>query len=133
MFKPVTGDALSNFDPETIEFFRKRESDEQTTLALMQAPRRARHHLPIYIDKDKNPTVSMWESQHNQFWWKILLGGAFFCKRENDFDISIGFAANEFSKIYYPYGIILRRSIPISWATYIRQRAPISLFFLMAW
>ena len=35
MFKPVTGDALNNFDPETIELFRRRESDEQTTLALM--------------------------------------------------------------------------------------------------
>ena len=45
----------------------------------------------------------------------------------------VAFAANEFSKIYYPYGIILRRSIPTSWTTYIRQRAPISLFFLGAW
>ena len=80
MFKPVTGDALNAFDPETIELFRKRESDEQTTLALMQAPRRARHHMPIFIDKEKNPTVNTWETQHGQFWWKLLLGGVFFCK-----------------------------------------------------
>ena len=80
MFKPVSGDALNNFDPETIELFRKRDSDEQTTVALMQAPRRARHHLPIYIDKEKNPTISLWESQHSQIWWKLLLGCGFFCK-----------------------------------------------------
>ena len=45
----------------------------------------------------------------------------------------IAFAANEFSKIYYPYGIIVRRSIPTSWARYIRYRAPMASFFLMAW
>ena len=55
MFKPVTGDQLANFDPETIELFRKRESDPATTHALMTIPRRARHHLPIFIDKEKNP------------------------------------------------------------------------------
>lgn len=40
---------------------------------------------------------------------------------------------NEFTKIYYPYGIILRKSIPISWFTYVRQRLPIGIVFLTAW
>ena len=43
------------------------------------------------------------------------------------------YASNQFSKIYYPYGIIARRSIPITWATYVMQRAPITVFFLGAW
>ena len=45
----------------------------------------------------------------------------------------IAFAANEFSKAYYPYGIIVRRSIPMSWMTYARHRVPIGVFFLTAW
>ena len=57
MFKPVTGDALNNFDPETIELFRRRETDPVTTSQLMSLPRRARHHLPIYVDKEKNKEV----------------------------------------------------------------------------
>ncbi len=57
MFKPVTGDALNNFDPETIELFRRRETDPVTTAQLMALPRRARHHLPIYVDKEKNKEV----------------------------------------------------------------------------
>ena len=78
MFKPVTGDALKDFDPETIELFRKRESDPNTTLALLEMPRRARHHLPIYVDKEKNPTVVEWENQHKGYWWKFLVGFGFF-------------------------------------------------------
>ena len=80
MFKPVTGDGLNAFDPETIELFRKRESDERLTADLMQLPRRARHHMPIYVDKEKNPQVVAWENLHNQFWWKLLLGFGFFSK-----------------------------------------------------
>ncbi len=57
MFNPVTGDAVNAFDPETIELFRKREHNEQATLDLISLPRRARHHLPMYIDKEKNKTV----------------------------------------------------------------------------
>ena len=57
MYKPVTGDALNAFDPETIELFRKRETDPGLTAELMQLPRRARHHMPIFVDKEKNPQV----------------------------------------------------------------------------
>lgn len=52
MFKPVTGDQLAQFDPETIELYRRRPTDAGATLQLMSIPRRARHHLPLYIDKD---------------------------------------------------------------------------------
>ena len=52
MFKPVSGDQLSNFDPETIELYRRRPTDEKLTTALMNMPRRFRNYLPIYIDKN---------------------------------------------------------------------------------
>ncbi len=61
MFKPVQGDELSKFDPETIDLFRRRDSDPQTTIDLLQMPRRARHHLPIFVDKEKNKAVVAWE------------------------------------------------------------------------
>ena len=81
MFKPVTGDQLSAFDPETIELYKRRETDPQTTYELLTIPRRARHHLPIFIDKDKNKEVVEMERQHGQFWWKFLLGFGFFSKQ----------------------------------------------------
>ena len=64
MFKPVQGDELSKFDPETIDLFRRRDSDPQTTIDLLQMPRRARHHLPIFVDKEKNKEVVAWEQAH---------------------------------------------------------------------
>ncbi len=122
MFKQVQGDELSSFDPETIALFRRRESNPQTTIELMQIPRRARQHLPIFVDKEKNKEVVAWEAGHSAFWWKLLLGfGAF------------AWAANDYSKMYYPYGIIARRSIPISWLTFARQRVPMASVFLFAW
>lgn len=81
MFKPVTGEELSRFDPETIELFRRRETDPQTTVELMGLPRRARHHMPIFVDKEKNKAVVEMENQHANFWWKFLLGFGAFGKR----------------------------------------------------
>ena len=79
MFKPVQGEALQNFDPETIELYRRRENDQAVTLELLQLPRRARHHLPLYVDKEKNKEVVQWEKEHSKFMWKVGLGGVFFC------------------------------------------------------
>ena len=80
MFKPVTGDELAKFDPETIELYRRRETDPQTTFELLSIPRRARHHLPIFVDADKNPLVVQQEKEHSKFWWRFLLGFGLFCK-----------------------------------------------------
>ena len=55
MFKPVTGAELDAFDPETRELYRLRETDPQSTLELLTIPRRARHHLPLFINRDRNP------------------------------------------------------------------------------
>ena len=43
------------------------------------------------------------------------------------------FAANQFSKIYFPFGIILRRSVPQTWNQYVAFRAPIATVFLVSW
>ena len=81
MFKPVQGEALQNFDPETIELFRRREANPAETLELLQLPRRARHHLPIFVDKEKNKEVEQWEKEHGQFFWKVMFGAGFFCNQ----------------------------------------------------
>lgn len=52
MFKPVSGADLEAYDPETRELFRRRFHDPRLTVALMKIPRRARNHLPIYVDKE---------------------------------------------------------------------------------
>ena len=35
MFKPVRSDQFSEYDPETVELFRKRETDPKLTYILM--------------------------------------------------------------------------------------------------
>ena len=80
MFKPVYGDELAKFDPETIELYRRRQTDPKTTYELLHIQRRSRHHLPIIVDKNANPKVVALEKEHSQFWWKFLLGFTFFCK-----------------------------------------------------
>ena len=45
----------------------------------------------------------------------------------------LAFAAHEFSKIYFPYGLILQRANPVSWPRYFRQRVPIISFFVYVW
>ena len=52
MFKQVTGDQLAQFDPETIELYRKRHSEDRDAWALSQLARRARNHLPIPLSKN---------------------------------------------------------------------------------
>ena len=133
MFKQVSGEELASFDPETRELFTRREANPQTTFELMQIPRRARNHLPIFLDKDRNPRFAALEKEHNNFWWKFMLSFGVFGKFASIAQKSVAFACNEFSKIYYPYGIILRRSVPQSWLSYVRHRAPIGIVFLAAW
>lgn len=72
MFKPVAGDQLEQFDPETRELFSRRYHEPRVTFALMNFPRRARQHLPFYIDRS-NELVQEQERQYNQYWWKFLL------------------------------------------------------------
>ena len=79
MFKPVTGDQLAQFDPETIDLFRRRETDPSIVAQLAVLPRRARHHLPVIVDKN-NKFMQEQEREHRNFWWQLSLGFAFFGK-----------------------------------------------------
>ena len=78
MFKPVSGDALSQFDPETVELYKRRPSNPDETRLFIQLQRRARNHLPYYFDKETNPKVQMLETSLNGILWKSGLLFAFF-------------------------------------------------------
>ena len=56
MFKPVTGDALKNFDEETRNMYQRRQSDSRLTAALLTLPRVSRNNLPVVAGPD-DPTV----------------------------------------------------------------------------
>ena len=121
MFKPVSGLALQEFDEETRALYGKRESDPRLTQTLLMMPRRARSHLPVIADPD-HPWLKA--NREELKWFPAKMLGSFFF---------FNFAAQQFSKIYYPGGIIVRRSIPTTWVQYVSRRAPIGLFFLGYW
>ena len=79
MFKPVTGDQLSNFDAETQELYKKRENDPRLSYVLATAVRRTRHAMPVIVDQE-NPYIKDLESQQRRFKWQYLGMTAFFCK-----------------------------------------------------
>ena len=121
MFKPVQGDALKEFDAETRALYARRQSDSRLTEALLTLPRPSRNNLPV-VAAPNNATVAERTAYAEAFPYKLLASCAFF-----------SFACVQFSKIYFPYGIILRRSIPQTWNQYVAHRAPIGLVFLVAW
>ena len=121
MFKPVTGEALNQYDEETRALFAKRQNDPRLTHTLLCLPRVKRNHLPI-VANPEDPTVKEHAAYRASFPYKLMAGMMFFV-----------FAGNQFSKAYFPYGIILRRSIPQTMAQQISHRAPVGLIFLTLW
>ena len=101
--------------------YAKRPHDENLTTALLRLRRPSRHHLPVVAPND-HPVIREREEYLASFPYK-LMGGLFF----------FTYACNQFSKIYFPYGIVLRRSIPQTWAQYVSYRAPLGLVFLTWW
>ena len=121
MFKPVQGQDLAQFDDETRALFAKRENDPRLSYVLATIVRRNRHSLPVVVD-DENPLIQNLENQRRNFKYHFT-GMA----------LAFGFAANRFTKAYYPYGLIVRRSIP---TTPLRQASyfgPILAFYAYAW
>ena len=122
MFKPVTGAELSQFDAETVQMFAKRSSDERLTKHLLIQQRNVqRNNLPVVA----NPMLQ-WQKDREaylqSFSLKLCLGmGA--CM----------FALVQFSKAYYPAGIIIRRSIPTTPMAQLAYRGPIGAVFLVMW
>ncbi|CDW88985.1 UNKNOWN [Stylonychia lemnae] len=118
MFKPVQGEELSQYDPETIELYRRRPADQTYTKLLLRMPRIARNHLPVYLDKNSQLAKDI-EQNNKTTPLKLLAGFVFF-----------SWAVKQFTKIHYPYGIIYQRSRRTSWSSYVLQRAPLTVFCL---
>ena len=121
MFKPVSTADLSNYDAETIQMYRRRTHDSRLNAALLSLPRRSRNYLPI-VTNPNDATAKTFTEDGPKFCLQYFALCGFFM-----------FACNQFTKIYFPYGIILRRSIPQTWNAYVAHRAPIGAFFLIAW
>ena len=104
-FRPVTGAQLNAFDEETRQLYRKRASDVRHTEYLQKLDRNMdRNNLPV-ISNPPTPYDEHRDAYHRTF---LLKTGAF-----------LGFstfAMIQFSKAYFPLGIILRNSIPTSMA-----------------
>ena len=104
-FKPVSGAELKEFDAETVKLYTKRVSDERLTTALQKADRRkGRNYLPTAANPPTQYELDR-ETYQKTFPLKTLafVGASIW-------------AMCQFSKAYYPYGIILRRSMPQSLA-----------------
>ena len=121
-FRPVTGAELNSFDEETRQLYRKRDSDVRQTEALIKMNRNIeRNHLPVV----SNPPTP-WE-QHRDAYNKTIV-----YKTMAFFGLA-SFAMMQFSKAYFPLGIILRRSIPTTMVQQVSHRGPIGIFFLYLW
>ena len=100
-FTPVSGAQLKDFDEETVRLYTKRSSDERLTVALQKLDRRTdRNNLPVI-----SSPVTQWQKDREAYL------STFGYKTLGLLVFSI-FAMRQFSKAYFPYGIILRESIP---------------------
>ena len=121
-FKPVEGAELRDFDDETRKLYMKRVSDERLTTALMKLNRNTdRNYLPVISSEPTQFELDK-KAYLASFPYKIVGAIAFF-----------SFAMHQFSKAYFPFGIILRRSIPTNMAQQLAYRAPIGIVFAYAW
>eukprot|EP00347_Sterkiella_histriomuscorum_P002870 403366478 len=121
MFTPVRGEQLSHFDAETIALFKRRESNPLDIKVLSHAPRPQRNFLPVALNPRGQDAQKM-ERYGDYLWLKIGFGFLYF-----------SWACHEFAKIYFPHGLILQRSNPVSWPRYFRQRLPILSVFAYTW
>ena len=120
MFKPVTD--FSQYDDETVQLYAKRENDPRLSYALSVMVRKGRNQLPVYVDGTNNEYLQKLEKQRSNFGFNLAMYATIFT-----------FACFRFTKAYYPYGIIIRRSIP---TTNLRQASyygPMVAFFGYAW
>ena len=122
MFKPVSGEALNQFDEETRELYSKKTHDPRLSYILSVIPRKNRYNLPVIVDAENNQYLKEMESTVNRFKWNYLAQMSFFT-----------FACYQFQKAYYPFGIIVRRSVPTTMAKQAGFYLPMMAFFTYAW
>ena len=120
MFKAVSGPELKDFDEETRKLYSKRESDVRYTEALLRNPRTYRNYLPVVANG--HPYLQEKESYLASLPWKMAAGMGFFT-----------FATYQFSKAFYPYGIILRKSIPTTPMQQLAFKGPMTAVFVYWW
>ncbi len=77
MFKAVNGSELADFDPETINLYRRREISDRDAFTLMTLQRRARNHLPVVVSKE-NKLVQESEKRDNRILLNLALGSIIF-------------------------------------------------------
>ena len=120
LFQPVTD--TRNFDAETVKLYSKRASDPRLTERLIQMHRNVdRNNLPVVSNP---PTQYELERDSYLKWYPFKVTAAFAFTM---------WASWQFTKAYFPYGIILRRSIPTSPLQKATQLAPIGICFAYLW
>ena len=80
MFKPVSGEALNEFDDETRALFSKKQNDPRMSYVLSVIPRPNRHNLPVVVDTENNQYMKELESGQKWFKYQYLIGAAYFSK-----------------------------------------------------
>ena len=141
MFKPVKGDALQNYDAETIELYKKRDNDPRLSYVLSVVARPARNNLPVIVDGKNNSYLQQMESANKNFVYNYFALFTFFGKQfflmkvmlTHLFKYNIAFGAHQFTKAYYPYGIIARRSVPTTPLKQLSYFGPICAFWGYCW
>ena len=114
----------TKFDVETTELYRMREASdhEQSALRLLSYRDSRRRYLPIASTiKDESVIPKSFAFDLTSGYYVSALTA-----------LSL-FAGMQFSKAYFPYGIILRSSIPQTWGTYFKHRAPIVALGFSVW
>ena len=80
MFKQVKGEALQNYDEETIELYKKRENDPRLSYVLSVVARPARNNLPVIVDGKNNSYLKEMEKANKNFVYNYFALFAFFGK-----------------------------------------------------
>ena len=122
MFKAVTGTDLHQYDSETQDLYKKRENDPRLTYVLSTVPRRARHNMPVLTSDDNNEYLLKLQNQRDNFNWKLMVTSGVFT-----------FCCFRFTKAFYPYGIIARRSVPTTPMRQASYYGPMLGFFAYLW
>ena len=77
LFRKVTADKFSEYDTETVNLFKKRESDPKLTESLLKLNRDYRNRLPVLASED-HPWVKGHDAYIKSLPFQIL-GGYCFC------------------------------------------------------
>ena len=115
-------DPNAKFDDETIELYRLRETSEEKQLIMHRPDRGAsRGYLPVYTKLSKTNEQNLLPifERHPYLWAAGIVYSTW--------------AAIQWCKAFFPYGYVLRSSIPQSWTTYLKLRAPVVTLMIGVW